>query len=57
MDQFIYWLDTSNLFGSLGPAWPWAVITALVATGTLAGIVAVARRYGDLPRADRLNAM
>ena len=46
MDQFIYWLDNSNLFAPMGHAWPWAVVTAVVAVAALAGIVNVARRYG-----------
>ena len=46
MDQLIYWLDNSNLFAPIGHAWPWAVVTAIVAVGALAGIVNIARRYG-----------
>ena len=47
MDQIIYWLDNSNLFAPLGAAWPYAIITAIVAVAVLAGIVNVARRYGN----------
>ena len=47
MDQFIYWLDNSNLFAPIGQTWPWAIVTALVAVGALIGIVAIARRYGN----------
>ena len=48
MDQFIYWLDNSNLFAPSGATWPWAIVTAIVAAAALAGIVNVARRYGNL---------
>jgi len=47
MDQFIYWLDNSNLFAPLGATWPWAIVTAIVAVAALAGIVNVARHYGN----------
>jgi hypothetical protein len=45
MDRFIDWLDSSNLFAPLGHTWPWALITAVVAVGALAGIITIARRY------------
>ena len=47
MDQFIYWLDNSNLFAPLGFVWPWAIMTAIAAVSALAGIVNIARRYGN----------
>ena len=47
MDQLIYWLDNSNLFAPIGHTWPWATVTAIFAVCTLAGIVTVARRYGN----------
>jgi hypothetical protein len=47
MDQFIYWLDNNNLFAPLGAAWPWAIVTAIAAVAALAGIVNIARRYGE----------
>jgi len=46
MDQIIYWLDNSNVF-ALGSTWPYAIVTAIVAVAALAGIVNVARRYGQ----------
>ncbi len=46
MDQFIYWLDNSDLFSA--HAWPWAIVTAVVAFAALTGIVNIARRYGNL---------
>ncbi len=45
MDQFIYWLDNSDLFAPPGQSWPWAIVTAIVAGVVLVGIVNVARRY------------
>jgi hypothetical protein len=45
MDQFIYWLDNSELFAPLGSCLPWAIVTAVVAVFVLTGIVNVARRY------------
>jgi hypothetical protein len=47
MDQFIYWLDNSNLFAPIGHTWPWAMVTAIVAVAALTGIVNIARRYGN----------
>jgi hypothetical protein len=47
MDQLIYWLDNSNLFAPLGGTWPWAIVTVIVATSALAGIINIARRYGN----------
>jgi hypothetical protein len=47
MDRFNNWLDTSNIFAPLVGVWPWAVVTAAVAVGVLAGITAIARQYDD----------
>ena len=44
MDQFLDWLDT-GLIG-LRHAWGWAGVTMILATVTVVGIAAVARRYG-----------
>ena len=46
MDQFIYWLDNSNLFAPIGHTWPWGIVTATVAIGALVGIANIARHYG-----------
>ena len=46
MDQLLDWLDDSDVFASLGHTWPWAVITAALAIGALAGVVNLARHYG-----------
>jgi hypothetical protein len=50
MDPFLDWLDT-GLVG-LRHAWGWAGVTLTLATLTIVGIAAVARRYGhpDSPR-------
>lgn len=51
MDPIFYWLDHNGLFAGLQHAWIWASVTALLAVGTLGGLVALARHYDGPPRA------
>ena len=44
MDHLLDWLDTGLL--GLQHAWGWASVTVVLATVTVIGIAAIARRYG-----------
>ena len=50
MDHFLDWVDTG--LAGLRHAWGWAGVTLILATVTVIGMAAVARRYGqqDSPR-------
>jgi hypothetical protein len=47
MDQFLDWLDANIALTLLKHVWPWALVTAALAIASLAGIIAVARRYSE----------
>jgi hypothetical protein len=45
MDQLLYWLDHSGWIAMLQHAWIWALVTGVLATATIIGMVALNRHY------------
>jgi hypothetical protein len=54
MDHFLDWLDRGSWLLSLRHDWAWAAVTMVLAVISIAGIAAVARRYGHR-QADVMN--